>query len=175
MANLDPWSYAQKTNSEFAEQSALFRWANMAERFGYLIADDPNSYNVRGFAQTQFDNAGKLGYKHVSEPLTKLKWLHAIHNQGHGDAIRGAKAKAEGVKAGVADIFLPCPAPYDMWSTKVYHGFYIELKKAVGGKPSPDQLDFQWDVRNEGYKHEICHGWLEARKCILDYLGIDVS
>jgi hypothetical protein len=107
----DPWSYAAKTRNEHAEQVALLMWANMAARFGPVIADDSHSYTVAGFAKTQFENAGKLGYKIYSAPIPELEFLFAIHNQGSGDAIRGARAKAEGVKAGVPDLMFPCSLP----------------------------------------------------------------
>ena len=155
MAN-DPWSYADKTGTEHANQVALFMWANMAEQFGLKAADDPNSYRLAGTAKSWLN-----GY---NDKLPQLRWLHAVHNQGHGDAIRGAKAKAEGVKGGVGDIFLPHPvAPY--------HGLYIELK--VGkNNPSDVQLKFIYDMTLAGYQAKVAYGWLEARKIILDYLQI---
>ena len=176
MANLDPWSYAAKTRSEHAEQVALFMWANMAKLYGPIIADDPHSYNVRGFAKTQFENAGKLGYKIYSAPMHELKWLHAISNHGAGFG-----RKAEGVKKGVADIFLPVP----MWRAGAHngaypghwqHGLYIELKRLDGegkkaGVASQEQIDFQTYARSVGYAHEIIFGWELARDCILRYCG----
>jgi len=170
----DPWSYAKA--SEHSHQASLFMWANMAQRFGLYIANDPHSYTQVGFAQTQFDNRGKLGYLLPSEPVTQLKWLHAIHNQGHGDAIRGAKAKAEGVKAGVYDCFLPVPKPKPTaWTTPnnglPYCGFYLELK--IGkGKTSEKQDEFAADMRQAGYATGVAWGWLEARNLVLDYLGL---
>lgn len=181
---LDPWSYAAKTRNEHAEQVALFMWANMAMRFGTYVAGHAEAYNVKGWAKKTFDDRQYLPFKigtHNNVPLEQLKWLHAIHNQGHGDAIRGGKAKAEGVKAGVADIFLPVPrshvSPVDnnaVWidgSWPVYCGLYIELKKQDSGKPHAEQLEFQTDMRAAGYKAEIIQGWELARDEILSYLG----
>ena len=170
MAGLNPWDYAAKTRSEASEQRSLFMWAGMAQKFGPNIANDPHSYTVAGFAKKQFEGKGGLGYIRYSEPLIELKWLHAVHNQGHGDAVRGANAKAEGVKAGVGDIFLPYPARITVHNA-YYHGLYIELKKKDGGTPSDVQLDFQTDMRAAGYKCEIIHGWEAARDEILSYLG----
>lgn len=171
MAGLNPWDYAAKTRKEHAEQVALFMWAGMAQKFGANIANDPHSYTVAGFALKQFEGKGGLGYIRYSDPLPELKWLHAVHNQGHGDAIRGAQAKAEGVKAGVADIFLPVPKHYSCEIEVQYHGLYIELKKKDSGKPHAEQLEFQADMRYFGYKCEIIHGWELARDEILRYLG----
>ena len=171
MAGLNPWDYAAKTRKEHAEQVALFMWANMARLFGPNIANDPHSYSVAGFAKKQFEGKGGLGYIQYSAPLVELKWLHAVHNQGHGDAIRGAQAKAEGVKAGVADIFLPMPVSKLIVEEVRYAGLYIELKKKDSGKAHAEQLDFQADMRAAGYKCEIIHGWELARDEILRYLG----
>lgn len=178
---LDPWHYASKTSNEHAEQVALFMWANMARNFGPIIAADPNSYNIAGFAKTQFDNAGQLGYKVYAPPIPQLKWLHAIPNQGHGDAVRGGRSKAEGVKAGVADVFLPVPQ-HQMFEDGlvagveiVKCGFYIELKRRDShgkpkGRPSDVQLEFQTDMLAAGYHHEVIYGWELARDAILRYL-----
>lgn len=171
MAGLNPWDYAAKTRKEHAEQVALFMWAGMAQKFGPNIANDPHSYTVAGFALKQFEGAGGLGYIRYSAPIPELKWLHAVHNQGHGDAIRGAQAKAEGVKAGVADIFLPVPRFDEFTPNGIRCGLYIELKKKDSGKPHAEQLDFQNDMRAAGYKCEIIHGWELARDEILRYLG----
>jgi hypothetical protein len=186
----DPWSYAAKTRNEFAEQSALFMWANMAARFGPVIADDPNSYIVAGFAKTQFENAGKIGYKVYSAPIPELEFLHAIHNQGTGDAIRGARAKAEGVKAGAPDMSLPVPRypgllasrlisspPYSVPQTsEAYAGLYIELKRlksdrGAAGKASDVQTKWHNFLACQGYKVVLCEGWEAARAAILAYLG----
>lgn len=182
MANLDPWTYAAKTRSEHAEQVALFMWANMAMNFGPVIAADPNSYNILGFAKTQFENAGKLGYKIYSAPLSQLKWFHAISNHGAGFG-----RKAEGVKKGVPDLFLPVPINFGYRSKPegvafitgmpICAGLYIELKRLdsegkAQGKPSQEQLDFQEYARATGYAHEIIFGWELARDCILRYLNV---
>lgn len=170
---IDPWTYAEKSGTEHAAQAALFMWANMAERFGVGIADKVEAYTVQGWAKSQ-------GWV---QPIPQLKWLHAIHNQGHGDAIRGGKAKAEGVKAGVSDLFLPVPMQFDYarnWPFQVravgpgWHvacGLYLELK--VGkNTPSEIQLEFMADMRAAGYAADWAVGWLEARKKILAYLQI---
>lgn len=178
---LDPWSYAAKTRNEHAEQVALFMWANMARNFGVEAAANVSSYIVPGFALknwglqgfgSRFDDIrGESVAVMSAHGIEKLAWLHAIHNQGHGDAIRGGKAKAEGVKAGVADVFLPVPMTY--YDTDIeFSGLYLELKRKEGGTPSIDQLCFQRDMRAAGYKCEIVHGWELARDEILSYLKL---
>lgn len=166
---LDPWSYADKSGTEHAHQAALFMWANMAYRFGLFAASSPISYTQQGYAKA---NAGP--------PVPQLKWLHAIHNQGRdpGQAgrVRGAIARAEGVKAGVCDLFLPVPMAYNVQRHDglvlvKFAGFYLELK--VGkNTPSEIQLEFMADMRAAGYAADWAIGWLEARKKLLDYLKI---
>lgn len=169
MANLDPWSYAAKTRSEHAEQVALFMWANMAMNFGILQANDPESYNLAGYAKRNY-------YERGGPLMPELKWLHAISNHGAGFG-----RKAEGVKKGVADIFLPVPK----WNAGAHngahpgfwqHGLYIELKRLdsqgkKAGVASQEQIDFQTYARSVGYAHEIIFGWELARDCILRYCG----
>lgn len=186
----DPWSYADKTGKEHAHQAALFMWANMTMMFGPVIADRLESYTVAGWAKGHFDNivAGKYGEPHEAVPVPQLKWLHAIHNQGHGDAVRGGMAKAEGVKAGVYDMFLPVPRYIGLvasrligdkqgWpsnnpaSEQAYCGFYLELK--VGkGRTSDKQNEFATDMQAAGYATDVAWGWLEARNKLLAYLGL---
>lgn len=172
---LDPWSYAEKTRNEFAEQVALFMWANMTANFGPNIASDPHSYNVAGFAKTQFDGKGGLGFIRYSEPLPVLKRMFAIKNAGHGDAIRGAMSKAEGVKPGVPDIMLPVQARISVYNA-YYCGLFVELKRlksqrGAAGSTSQVQDDWREYLTQAGYAVEVCHGWEAARDAILRYLG----
>lgn len=161
--------------AEFSHQSALFAWAAMALFSGVCAANDDASYKVAGHAK-------KLVLNGYSKPEPRLKWLHAIKNQGHGDTIRGGRSKAEGVKAGVFDLFLPCPGrfviprhPDSGWAwgdrTMQYPGLYIELKKPKKHKISPEQETFQADMRAAGYAAEFAIGWTEARDLIVKYLS----
>lgn len=190
-----PWQRADATGNEHAHQSALFQWAAMAAWGGLACADDPFSYSKPGHARA----------KYAVEPIEALKWLHAIHNQGHGDAIRGNRAKAEGVRKGVPDIFLPVAVVSKKrygfnsdilsgsygavvgWQSQnqgeliinhAWHGLYIELKRPDSvGKKSGNTSDVQnvWieQLRVSGYAVEVCVGWLEARACIIKYLGLE--
>lgn len=146
-----------KSGTEHANQRALFAWANMAEKYGLQAANTPNSYVVKGAAETILND--------YNDKIPQLKWLHAIHNQGHGDAIRGAKAKAEGVKTGIWDIFLPVSIVDE------YCGLYIEMK--VGNnKLTVEQSEFGQFAINQGYKTVVCYSWQDARDCIVEYLGL---
>jgi len=171
---LNPWEYAEKTNTEHAHQVALFMWSSMAEKFGVMAAEDRNCYDSKqpGYAVRTY------GPPRGDNGVFPLFWLHAIKNQGHGDAIRGARSAEEGVKPGVPDMFLPWPIVrvVDRLSINA-HGLYIELKRpaTVGmRKGSVDKEQVRWGeyLAKQGYAVEVAYGWLEARACICRYLGI---
>lgn len=90
--------------------------------------------------------------------------LFAIPNGGLRNVIVAKKLKAEGVKAGVADLFLAMPS-------NKYHGLFIEMKKEKGGVQSQAQKDFQLEVEKQGYKYFLAHGWEKAAQAINDYIG----
>ncbi len=95
--------------------------------------------------------------------IPELKWMFAIPNGGQRTAVAGARLKAEGVKAGVPDIFLPI-------YRRTWSGLWIELKKPKG-VVSDDQniwLDF---LATQEYCTRVCWGWEEARNALLEYLG----
>lgn len=160
-----PWEMAD-VGAEFSHQTALFAWAAMARMFGDLAANDPKSYSVAGHAQ-------KLALNGHGRPVPELKWLHAIKNQGHGDSVRGGRSKAEGVRAGVFDMFLPFPMARLSNGIVVerFYGLYVELKKPGKHKTSDVQETFQSDIKAVGYAAEVCVGWEAARDVILRYLG----
>lgn len=92
----------------------------------------------------------------------QLRLMHAIPNGGARSGITGARLKAEGTRAGVPDIFLPAlirNAP----------GLYLELKRP-GGTLSKAQEWWIRELRMEGYRVEVCYGWLEAVRVIEEYL-----
>jgi hypothetical protein len=140
---LDPTKIAS-SGTEAAHQTALFTWAS--------------------YQQTR---------------IPELKWLHHIPNGGsRGDnaqtrAITGGQMKAQGVKRGVADVFLPVRR--GQWP-----GLYIEMKKPAekpkrnGGKGgcSDEQIEFGEFVREQGFGWMVCYSWEEARDAILAYLAV---
>lgn len=172
MANKpNPWDRA-KTGTEHAEQSALIMWANMAANFGVAAADDPRSYQGEALAL--------YGPFRGPQAVPALARLFAIHNQGHGDAKRGATAKAEGVKAGVPDLMLPVTmyVREESGYCSNFAGLFIELKRlksdrGAKGRAAEVQNDWINFLKDQGYQGEVCFGWLEARACILKYLGLE--
>jgi len=94
----------------------------------------------------------------------KLSKLHAIPNGGHRNKATAARLKREGVKPGIPDVCLPVPR-------KGYHGLYLELKRQKGGKLSPDQIRVIGELREEGYRVDVCRGFEAARAAIEEYLA----
>ena len=98
----------------------------------------------------------------------QLRWMHAIPNGGSRDAATAGRLKAEGVRAGVWDAFLPVAK--DNW-----HGLYLEFKKPSrrserNGGLSPVQHEFGLFVHSQGYKTAVVYTWQEALKDTLNYL-----
>ena len=94
----------------------------------------------------------------------ELNLMHAIPNGGQRNSKTAADLKAEGVKAGVCDIFLPV-------SRCGKHGLYIEMKRIKGGRLSLKQKEFIAEVKAQGYAAVVCYGFEQARDVLLSYLN----
>lgn len=90
--------------------------------------------------------------------------LFAIPNGGERNVIVAARLKAEGVRAGVPDLFLAHP-------NNGFHGLFIEMKKAKGGVVSDNQKCYLNLLKTSGYEVVVCHGWIEAKQTIEHYLS----
>lgn len=96
----------------------------------------------------------------------ELKLLYHIPNGGSRHPIEAANLKRQGVKAGVPDLCLPV-------ARGDYHGLYLELK-AGRNQPSEQQTQCLDALTKQGYCVEVCWGWEQAVKVILDYLGENI-
>ncbi|MGN0599305.1 MAG: VRR-NUC domain-containing protein [Oscillospiraceae bacterium] len=101
----------------------------------------------------------------ASGKYPELDLMHHIPNGGKRGKAEAARFKAQGVKAGVPDIFLPC-------AKGGYHGLYIELKRVRGGRVSSAQEEFIKALRKQGYRVEVCFGMEQAQKVIVEYLEV---
>lgn len=93
-----------------------------------------------------------------------LDLLFHIPNGGKRGKSEAARFKAEGVKAGVPDLFLPVPRGKA-------HGLFIELKRRKGGRVSKEQAIWTISLQAQGYRAEVAKGWEEARDIIIEYLA----
>lgn len=91
----------------------------------------------------------------------QLDLLFAIPNGGQRSRVTGSMLKAEGVKSGVPDMFLPYPS-------NGYHGLFIELKKA-DGKLSKNQSEWIAKLNAAGYLAVVAFGAKEAVEFIINY------
>ena len=96
-------------------------------------------------------------------PYARHFVMYHIPNGGRRDKITGARLKAEGVVAGVPDVFLASPR-------QGFHGLYIEMKRQRGGTVQATQKELITALRQAGYRVEVCMGWWEAREVIENYL-----
>ncbi len=98
-----------------------------------------------------------------------LKWLHcSLNGVKLRSAQEGARLKAEGMVAGICDLFLPYP-------NNNYAGLYIEMKKRniksqSKGIVSEAQKDFIEYANIVGYKAVVCYGADDAITTLKEYL-----
>jgi len=173
-----------KSGTEHAHQVAVFAYRAVAYLHGFEVA---NAWCDTGMLPKPTEEGLK------SPKVPALEWLHAIANGGsRGDnaqsrAIRGGALKAEGVKPGVSDLFLPWP----VWDTMDlngnpfrfvrYAGLYIEMKKPAQkpktpkgkGGASDEQIKFGEYVKRVGYGFAICYSWEEAVLILRSYIEFD--
>ena len=103
----------------------------------------------------------------MTRTYPELDLIFAIPNGamlggGRLGAIRANALKAEGLRPGVCDLFLP--APRGKW-----HGMFIEMKTQIG-KLSDNQKEFIARVEEQGYYTAVCYGADEAIEQLKFYL-----
>ena len=94
-----------------------------------------------------------------------LALLFAIPNGGARHPAVAGKLRAEGVKAGVPDLFLPV-------AVGPFHGLFLEMKRRRKGRLSTDQRAWADLLRSQGYRVEEVKGATAAAEVILDYLAM---
>lgn len=95
----------------------------------------------------------------------ELKLLHHIPNGGRRDKKEAARLKAQGVKAGVPDLFLPVPR-------QGFHGLYIEMKYGEN-KTTQSQRFWLEELKKQGFKTVVCYRADAAIKEIDEYMSIE--
>lgn len=143
-----------KTGTESAIQKALFAYLAVARRWGWDCADRYGNGEALTLAEAMRDD----------DAIPELRWCFAVPNGGKRDAITAGRMKAEGVKAGVLDIFWPL-------KRGLYSGLWLEMKKP-GCKLSPEQIDFIAHAEAQGYRCAVAYSWREAADIIRNYFEI---
>ena len=98
----------------------------------------------------------------------RLAYPHALYCASAGGMrtsyLQAIKMKRTGYVKGFPDLFIYEP-------NQDYHGLAIEMKKEKGGVASPEQKQWQEQLRNRGYASYICKGNEEAIKVIDEYFN----
>jgi hypothetical protein len=90
--------------------------------------------------------------------------MFAVPNGGARSVRTGQRLKAEGVLAGVPDIFLAAPRGSS-------HGLFVEMKRVHGGTVSKPQKLVMARLMAAGYACRVCRGFAEARDVVEGYLN----
>lgn len=94
--------------------------------------------------------------------LKKIPYF-SIPNGGKRNLITAKKLKAEGVKAGVSDLFIYLPA-------SGYHGLFVEVKYGKN-KQQQSQIEFQSKVEKNGYKYILVYSLEDLINGINNYVS----
>jgi predicted DNA-binding protein YlxM (UPF0122 family) len=100
----------------------------------------------------------------MSAKYPYLRMMYAIPNGGLRAKKTAVSLKAEGVKAGVPDIFFPYPEGG-------FHGLFIEMKRQKGGILSVEQREYMEHLAEVGYCVVVCEGFEEGKQIIEDYIN----
>ena len=103
---------------------------------------------------------------YMSLKYPALRLMFHVPNGGSRDLIEARNLKRQGVKAGVPDIVLPV-------ARGGFHGLFIEMKRADGGRLSEAQADYLKKLRMQNYQAVVCNGFESAKSVIEAYLGGD--
>jgi len=103
----------------------------------------------------------KLYKTHWGEPLDN--YMFAIPNGGTRNIREAVSLKAQGVKAGVPDIFIAIPVG-------LYNGMFIELKRIKNWSLSVKQSKWIERLKEVGYKCVVANGFDRATEMIKEYL-----
>lgn len=86
------------------------------------------------------------------------KLIFAIPNGGKRNIVTAAKLKAEGVKAGIPDLFIP------------EHNVWIEMKRKSKASLSESQKTMIEKLKNCGHVVLVCYGCDDAILQVTNYL-----
>lgn len=98
----------------------------------------------------------------MARKYPEMGLLFHIPNGGARSKATAGKLKAEGVKTGVPDLFLPV-------AREGFHGLFIEMK-IKPNKTTPNQDKWIAALKEQGYRVEVCYGWREAAKVLEGYI-----
>lgn len=90
--------------------------------------------------------------------------LFAIPNAGKRSVRVASMMRAEGLRAGIPDLFLAIPK-------NDFGGLFIEMKRTKGGVLSKLQAECLEMLKSAGYACAVCRGSAQAQQAIENYLS----
>jgi len=91
--------------------------------------------------------------------------VYSIPNEGKRDVKNASRMIAEGLTKGIPDTFLAMPKG-------IYHGLYVEFKRSLKDKPSPEQVEAIQLLKDQGYFVQICSDSRTACELFEKYLAL---
>lgn len=123
---------------------------------------EPIKLKRRNAQPEAIEQAKVIAWARANESNYPFLWLlHCSLNGVKMTKAQAGRAIAQGMKKGVADLFLPV-------KMGIYGGLYIEMKSEKG-RTSIDQSKFLKAVSDNGYAVSVCYSANEAIKRIEDY------
>jgi hypothetical protein len=156
--------------SEHAHQAAYFCWIS----------------NIAPHPTPNHPNHDHLTLSNLAH-LAHLSRAFAIPNGGQRDPVSGSRLKAEGVRPGVPDVFVPIPIynpplhhPFPTKPFATLHGLWLEFKRPTTdqqncGQLSKHQIEYQKFLTSQGYAYRVVYSWHEAALATLEYLQINLT
>ena len=123
---------------------------------------EPIKLKRRNAQPEAIEQAKVIAWARANERNYPYLWmLHCSLNGVKMTKAQAGRAIAQGMKKGVADLFLPV-------KQGGFSGLYIEMKSAKG-RTSIEQSKFLKDVSDNGYAAFVCYSADDAIKRIEDY------
>lgn len=139
----------------------------VAVQHGWVTPKDvPKGTKVRKAELEGKEQAELIVIFRAKYPALGELLIHIPNGGSRKNAYEGWRLKAQGVRAGVSDLFLPV-------SRKGFHGLWIEFKAAPPNNApiSPGQKDWLTLMTAQGYAAHLCLGVDASMKVIDDYLA----
>ena len=116
---------------------------------------EPIKLKRRNAQPEAIEQAKVIAWARANERNYPYLWmLHCSLNGVKMTKAQAGRAIAQGMKKGVADLFLPV-------KMGIYGGLYIEMKSEKG-RPSIDQSKFLKAVSDNGYAAFVCYSAVDA-------------
>ena len=140
-------------------QPSLARGKGTAKAKG-AVPDKPRKQDLEGQEQALLVTWFDCAYPEIAGLL-----LHIPNGGYRKNAFEGWRLKQQGVRAGVSDLLLPV-------ARAAHHGLWIEFKATAPNDTKVTERQQDWLARmtKEGYRAEVCRGFLEAQRCVQSYL-----